>query len=127
MPKSILLSNDGTQPLELDIAVPPTEDFTFDTSSTKLMLMPNDTTKIAVVFAPKSPGQKGESIEVRLKGTQINIASITIEGEATKPVAPVPMDEGCSATQSGRSTGAGFVIAAMAAFALVLRRRRFAL
>lgn len=127
MPKSILLANDGAQPLELDIAVPPTEDFTFDTSSTKLMLMPNDTTKLTVVFAPKSQGQKGESIEVRLKGTQINIASITIEGEGTKPVAPMPMDEGCSTTQHGHTTGAGFMLAAFAAFALILRRRRFAL
>lgn len=96
-PKYLVISNDGGQPLELAVIGPPGEDWAIDTSDSKLNLMPGDQTRVAVVFAPKATGSKSESIEIRLKGTNISAASIGVEGEAVNPPPPPMMNEGCSA------------------------------
>ena len=128
MAKSFSLLNEGAQDLELDIVVPPTEDFAVDTSMTKTMLKAMDSTKVYVTFTPKTTGQKSESIEIRLKGTQLNIATVSIEGDGTKPAAPVPMEQGCSAAhRSAAPAGASLLLCGLAVLGLLLRRRREAL
>ena len=64
---------------------------------------PGDTVKLPVQFTPKSPGDKSETISVRLKGTTNLIASVGIEGNATVKTMMM-MESGCSATPGATSS-----------------------
>lgn len=122
--KYLTISNDGGQPLELAVIPPQGEDWVVDTSQSQLSLMPGDSTRVAVQFAPKSVGSKSESIDIRLMGTSISAASIGVEGDAVNP-APPPVEEGCSAVpgHAGAKAGMGWALLALAALGLVRRRR----
>jgi hypothetical protein len=122
MPKFAVLSNDGAQPLELEIVPPTTEDFVIDLSAVTTMLAPGDTTKLPVTFAPKSSGQKSETIDVRLKGTMISLASIGIDGTASaKP--PEMMGGGCGTAPARNASPLALLLLVAAAGVLVTRRR----
>lgn len=128
-PKFITLSNDGAQPLELEVTRPTGEDFEIDLTDAKLMLGPGDATKVAVFFTPKTKGSKSETIDVRLKGTIASIAKIDIEGVATDKPKEMPMEMGgcaMSTTPSASRSAAplAFIVFALAGLAL-LRRRRY--
>ena len=123
MPKFVVLSNDGAQPLELDIIPPTSEDFGFDLTAVKTKLAPGDTTRLPVTFAPKSPGQKSETVEIRLKGTMTSVASIGVNGNAS--VKPMTMEpSGCSAVPTHTGSSLPLLSAALLALALLARRRR---
>ena len=122
MQKFILLSNDGAQPIEIEIVPPTTEDFVIDVMSAKTMLAPGDTTKLPVTFAPKSIGDKSESIDIRLKGTTNSIANIGISGTAiAKPM--MTMESGCQAVPGRSQTPLAGLFFALFALAVLARRR----
>ena len=122
MPRFVVLSNDGAQPLDLEILPPTSEDFTFDLTAVNTKLAPGNTTKLQVTFAPKSTGQKSETIEVRLKGTMNSVASIGISGNAS--VKPMTMEPaGCSAVPLHTGSSLPLLLVALFAFALLARRR----
>lgn len=126
-PKSITLSNEGAQEIEIELVLPMSEDFSVDVSQVKTTLAMGDSTRVPVVFAPKTAGTKGESLEIRLKGTQVALAKIDLEGLGV--VAPPPKPEGGCAMASRAPPGqgglwAGLVVAMLAL--LALRRRRLA-
>jgi hypothetical protein len=122
MPKFAVLSNDGAQALEIEVVPPTTEDFVIDLSSVTTMLAPGDTTKVPVTFAPKSSGQKSETIDVRLKGTMISLASIGIDGTASaKP--PEMMGGGCGTAPARNASPLALLLLVAAAGVLVTRRR----
>lgn len=122
-PKTILLSNEGAQEIELELILPMSEDFIVDVSNVKTKLGMGDSTRVPVQFAPKAAGMKGESLEIRLKGTQVSLAKIDLEGLGV--VQPPPKMEGGCAMAPRASSGlplAGLSLVALAL--LVLRRRR---
>lgn len=124
-PKYVELSNEGTEEIEIELLLPPGEDFSVDLSQIKTTLRMNDTTRVPVVFSPKSPGMKGESIEVRLKGTQYMLTKIELEGQAA--AAPPPkMEGGCSMSPRGSAGGSLAALALALCGLLALRRRRWA-
>jgi hypothetical protein len=121
--KFIILSNNGAQPLEIEIVPPTTEDFIIDVAAVKSTLAPGDTVKLPVLFTPKTPGDKSETISVRLKGTTNLVASVGIEGNATvKPM--MMMESGCSATATRGRSASPLGLLALSLLALGLRRRR---
>ena len=122
-PKFIILSNDGSQPLELEVIPPASEDFTVDLMAAKLMLAPGDSTKLPVTFNPKTTGQKSENLEVRLKGTQLSIASVGMEGDAVVKPMVMTMEGGCSQSRSPVGTPLSLLLVLAPALLLLLRRR----
>lgn len=124
-PKYITLSNEGTQEIEIEVVAPAGEDFSVDLSQVKTTLAMGDSTRVPVVFAPKTAGMKGEAVEIRLKGTQVSLARVDLEGQGiTMP--PPKMESGCSVSARG-SSGGSLAMLAVALFAgLLLRRRRWA-
>jgi len=124
--KFVVLSNNGAQTLEIEIVPPPTEDFVIDVAAVATTLAPGDTVKLPVLFAPKTPGEKSETISVRLKGTTNLIASVGIQGNATvKPA--MMMDSGCSATPTRPQSPLAMLALALALLVLgLLARRRYA-
>ena len=105
-PKYVTVSNDGAQDVELDVIPPTTEDWTVDTSESKLLLGAGETTRIAVLFAPKSSGPKGESIDIRLTGTMVSLVKIDLDGTGVKaPTVPMDMGSGCHMTGSAHAHG----------------------
>ena len=90
-PLSITIANDGTTPLELDVIVPPGDEWLVDLSQVKLALGPSEATKVPVVFAPKGTGSKSELIDIRMKGTVVSLAQVSAEGDGINR--PMPMEE----------------------------------
>lgn len=129
-PKYVTVSNDGAQDVELDVIPPTTEDWTVDTSESKLLLGAGETTRIAVLFAPKSSGPKGESIDIRLKGTMVSLVKIDLDGTGVKaPTVPMDMGSGCHMTGSAHAhSGADWaplaIFGLLAGFLLLRRRAR---
>ena len=120
--KFVVLSNNGAQTLEIEIVPPPTEDFVIDVAAVATTLAPGDTVKLPVLFAPKTPGEKSETISVRLKGTTNLIASVGIQGNATvKPA--MMMDSGCSATPTRPQSPLAMLALALLVVGLLARRR----
>ncbi len=120
--KFVVLSNNGAQTLEIEIVPPPTEDFVIDVAAVATTLAPGDTVKLPVLFAPKTPGEKSETISVRLKGTTNLIASVGIQGNATvKPA--MMMDSGCSATPTRPQSPLAMLALALLVLGLLARRR----
>ncbi len=122
MQKIILLSNDGAQPLEIEVVPPTTEDFVIDAAAVTSRLAPGDTTKLPVTFSPQSVGEKSETISVRLKGTTNLVATIGIEGTAVlKPM--TPMESGCQTAPHGAASPLGTLLLALGVLGLLGRRR----
>lgn len=125
MQKFVLLSNDGAQPLEIEVVPPATEDFVIDVAAVATRLAPGDTTKLPVIFTPKSTGEKSETITLRLKGTTNIVASIGIEGTAAvKPM--MMMESGCRATPGRTASPLGVLVLGLGVLGLLLRRRLLA-
>ena len=120
--KFIVLSNNGAQTLEIEIVPPTTEDFVIDVAAVKTTLAPGDTVKLPVLFAPKSPGEKSETISVRLKGTTNLIASVGIEGNATVKTMMM-MESGCSALPARPQSPLAVLALALLVLGLLARRR----
>ena len=126
-PKSVTLTNDGTSDLELQIVPPNSSDWVVDMAETKLMLAAGDTTRFNVVFSPTTTGQRGESIDVRLKDTTMSLAHIDLDGTGVKMAAPPSDVGGCHMARTPHSHGKdGVPLAAFALLAaglLFVRRR----
>ena len=122
-PKSILLSNEGAQSIEIEIVAPTSEDFVVDLSSVKTTLGMGDSTRVPVQFAPKTTGMKAESVEIRPQGTQVSLAKIDLEGLGV--VMPPPkMEGGCSMAPRSGSGLPLLGLSLLGLALLVLRRRR---
>lgn len=120
--KFIVLTNNGAQTLEIEIVPPATEDFIIDVAAVAPMLAPGDTVKLPVLFTPKTPGEKSETISVRLKGTTNMVASVGIEGNSS--VRPMTMmDSGCSATPTRAQSPLAVLALALLVLGLLARRR----
>ncbi|HNN92237.1 MAG TPA: choice-of-anchor D domain-containing protein [Pseudomonadota bacterium] len=122
-PKAILLSNEGAQSIELEIVAPTSEDFVVDLSSVKTTLGMGDSTRVPVQFAPKTTGMKAESVEIRLKGTQVSLAKIDLEGLGVA-MPPPKMEGGCSMAPRSGSGLPLLGLSLLGLALLVLRRRR---
>jgi MYXO-CTERM domain-containing protein len=121
-PLSISISNDGSTSLELDVIVPPGDEWLVDLSQVKLMLGPGEGTKVPVVFAPKSTGSKSELIDIRMKGTAVSLAQISAEGDGINRPMPMVETGGCSmATHGPQLPTLGLT---MVALLLLVRRRK---
>lgn len=128
-PKYLTLSNEGSQPIEIEIAPPASDEFAVDSTETMLKLAPKDTTRVAVSFTPKSSGEKGEYIEVRLKGTLVVLAKVDLGGQGIKPPStPTEMGGDCHMTNTPHTHPADFApllaFALCGLFLLVRRLRR---
>lgn len=121
MPKFVTIVNDGPQKLEIEVGTPTSEDFEVDTTGLEPNLGPGESTRFAVIFAPKSTGSKSETIDVKLKGSAITAGTVSIEGEATKKVEPMK-PSGCAV--SGGATAAPVGMLLVCALVLIRRRRR---
>ena len=120
-PLPITISNDGVTPLDLDVILPPGEEWSVDLSQVKLTLGSGETTKVPVVFSPKSIGSKSESIDIRMKGTAVSLAQVSAEGDGINRPMPMPESSGCA--MSAHSSQWPSVMLGMLAL-LILRRRR---
>jgi hypothetical protein len=126
-PKYVTLRNEGGQPIDIDILPPPSADFQFDLSQTKTTLGADETTRIAVTFGPQSPGLKSESLEIRLKGTTVKLASVDVDGSGVKPPVMTDGGGGCHAAALPHTHPRDFAPLAtllVLAALLVYRRRR---
>lgn len=125
-PKYVTLSNEGSTEIELEIIPPMTEDWIVDTAETKMMLAAGDTTRIGVTFAPKATGQRGETVEVRLKGTTTSLVRIDLDGSGLKmPAPPTEPMGGCSVIHTAtRGDLLPLLVLALVGAALLFRRRR---
>lgn len=124
--KWVTLTNEGAPEIQIEISVPASEDFTIDLGSVKDKLAMGESTRIPVIFSPKAKGQKGESFEVKLKGTQVRLVSIDMEGVGTEK--PIVMDmNGCHMSTKPHLHNlhfAGLLILCLGM--LAMRRRRLA-
>jgi len=121
-PLSITIANDGTSALDLDVIVPPGDEWSVDLSQVKLMLGPGEATKVPVVFAPKSYGSKSEIIDIRMKGTAVSLAQVSAEGDGINRPMPMPEASGC-AVSPHRSSLPTSLLALLALVVLVRRRK----
>lgn len=121
-PLSITIANDGTTPLELDVIVPPGDEWLVDLSQVKLALGPSEATKVPVVFAPKGTGSKSELIDIRMKGTVVSLAQVSAEGDGINR--PMPMEEASGCSMGQRSVGGPLTLLSVLALLLLLARRR---
>ena len=101
--------------------MPPGEEWSVDLSQVKLTLGSGETTKVPVVFSPKSIGSKSESIDIRMKGTAVSLAQVSAEGDGINRPMPMPESSGCA--MSAHSSQWPSVMLGMLAL-LILRRRR---
>ncbi len=124
-PKYITLSNDGAQEIEIELVLPASEDFVVDVSQVKTTLGMGDSTRVPVQFTPKTTGMKAESVEVRLKGTQVSLAKVDLEGQGTNPPPP-KMEGGCSMGSRAGQTGSWLAMGLALLGLVALRRRRWA-
>lgn len=124
-PKYITLSNDGAQEIEIELVLPASEDFAVDVSQVKTTLGMGDSTRVPVQFTPKTTGMKAESVEVRLKGTQVSLAKVDLEGQGTNPPPP-KMESGCSMGSRAGQTGSWLAMGLALLGLVALRRRRWA-
>ena len=124
-PKYITLSNEGAQEIEIELVLPASEDFSIDVSQVKTTLGMGDSTRVPVVFAPKTSGMKAESVEVRLKGTLVSLAKVDLEGQAAAAPPPKP-EGGCSMSRRAASAPASLGLLGLLALAVggLIRRRR---
>lgn len=118
----ITIANDGNSPLEIDVIPPTGDEWIVDLSGVKLLLGPGDSTKVPVVFAPKSVGSKSELIDIRMKGAPVSLAQVSAEGDGLNRPPPAMESSGCA--MSSQSTTLPTLVIVAAAAALLLRRRR---
>jgi len=121
-PLSISISNDGSTSLELDVIVPPGDEWLVDLSQVKLMLGPGEGTKVPVVFAPKSTGSKSELIDIRMKGTAVSLAQVSAEGDGINRPMPMVETGGCAMATHGPQLPT--LVLTMLALLLLVRRRK---
>ena len=124
-PKFITLSNDGAQEIEIELVLPASEDFVIDVTQVKTTLGMGDSTRVPVQFTPKTTGMKAESVEVRLKGTQVSLTKVDLEGQGVNPPPP-KMEGGCSMGSHTTQTGSWLALGLALLGLVALRRRRWA-
>ena len=127
-PVEVNLTNSGTSKLSVDVADPSDEQFTLSDAdgmplTGSLTLDADKSVKLLAGFKPKSLGTKRATVTLRIKGTDIELGTLSMVGEGT--AAKMENMGGCSVALGGAAAGsstAGLLLSALSL--IVLRRRR---
>ena len=127
-PVEVYLTNSGTSKLSVDVADPSDEQFTLSDAdgmplTGSLTLDADQSVKLLAGFKPKALGTKRATVTLRIKGTDIELGTVSMVGEGT--AAKMDSMGGCSVALGGAAAGsstAGLLLSALSL--IVLRRRR---
>lgn len=122
--QTITVGNDGTSPIDIEVVPPASDDWSVDSSGAKLSLAPGESTKVVVTFMPKTTGSKSEMVDLRMKGSPVSLAQVSIEGDGLNRPPPPVESSGCSMSHARSGPGLGLGLGLGLVLVLLWARRK---